>query len=306
MSKIHRVAIVGRPDTPELHAPLQRLLSVLSAHGVLARIDGSLASATNLQALTALQTIVPSAQIFDAVDAVIAMGGDGTLISLARRAAEHNVPIIGINQGRLGFLTDVAAKEIETALPKLLAGEFSEEQRPLLDVSLTRDSAKTRARDVQEHATAVNDVVLSRGSAGSMIEMLVSIDGKPAYRLRADGLILSTPTGSTAYSLSANGPIVHPAVPAILMVPVAPHALTNRPVVCPDTSEIHVEMLRGKDAGLHCDGQSHYMLDEGDAIRVTKSKLSARLLHPLGYDYYAMLRQKLAWNETADKFHADA
>ncbi len=306
MQKITRIALVGRPDTPELKIPLTRVLAVLAAQGVTSQIDEELARDTGLAALNAGQTIIPAAQIFENVDAVIAMGGDGTLISIARRAAEHDVPIIGINQGRLGFLTDVAAKEIETALPALLRGEGNEERRGLLDVALTRDGARTQARDVREHALAVNDVVLSRGGAGSMIEMLVSIDGKAAYRLRADGLILSTPTGSTAYALSANGPIVHPAIAALLMVPVAPHALTYRPVVCPDTSEIHVEVIRGRDAGLHCDGQSHYMLGEGDAILVTKSKLSARLLHPVGYDYYAMLRQKLAWSETADKFHADA
>jgi NAD+ kinase len=301
MQKITRIAIVGRPDTPELEGTLKRVLAVLAQHGVFAQVDAQLAQTTGIAGLAT----VPAEKIFENVQALIAMGGDGTLISIARRAAEHDVPIIGINQGRLGFLTDVAAKEIETALPALMHGDYNEERRSLIDVSLTRDGNNTLARDLREHAVAVNDVVLSRGSAGSMIEMLVSIDGKSAYRLRADGLILSTPTGSTAYSLSANGPIVHPAVSALLMVPVAPHALTYRPVVCPDTSEIHVEVVRGRDAGLHCDGQSHYMLGEGDAIHVRKSKLSARLLHPLGYDYYAMLRQKLAWSETAEKFHAD-
>jgi NAD+ kinase len=302
MQKISRVALVGRPDTPELEGPLKRVLAVLAQQGVAVQVDAQLAETTGIAGLNT----IPAERIFENVQALIAMGGDGTLISIARRAAEHDVPIIGINQGRLGFLTDVAAKEIETALPALMNGEYSEERRSLIDVSLTRDGNNTLARDLREHAVAVNDVVLSRGSAGSMIEMLVSIDGKPAYRLRADGLILSTPTGSTAYSLSANGPIVHPAVSALLMVPVAPHALTYRPVVCPDTSEIHVEVVRGRDAGLHCDGQSHYMLGEGDAIHVRKSALGARLLHPLGYDYYAMLRQKLAWSETAEKFHADS
>jgi NAD+ kinase len=306
MQKISRVAIVGRPETPELRDPLARVLAVLVERGVAAQIESHLARDTAQSGVSANQTVVPAAQIFENVDAVIAMGGDGTLISIARQAAQYDIPIIGINQGRLGFLTDIAAKEIETALPALLAGQFNEERRALLDVSLTRDGAKTQARDLREHALAVNDVVLSRGGAGSMIEMLVSIDGKAAYRLRADGLILSTPTGSTAYALSANGPIVHPEVAALLMVPVAPHALTYRPVVCPDTSTIHVEVVRGRDAGLHCDGQSHYMLGEGDAITVKKSAMSARLLHPLGYDYYAMLRQKLAWSETADKFHAES
>jgi NAD+ kinase len=304
MPAFTHVAIVGRPDTPELLAPLTRLLAVLQSAGVRADVDTRLVQETGVE-LPENARNVPTPQLFDAAQAVVACGGDGTMIAVARQVAARNLPIIGINQGRLGFLTDVSAREMEATLPALLSGEYSEEVRALLHTELNRDATRTRARDVRETATAMNDVVLSRGSAGSMIEMEVVIDSRPAYTLRADGLIVSTPTGSTAYALSANGPIVHPSIAAMLMVPVAPHALTNRPLVLPDTSALTVRVLRGRDAGLHCDGQSHFLMSEGDEVHIRLSPLKVQLLHPLDYDYYAMLRRKLAWGETADKFHKE-
>ncbi len=297
-------ALVGRPDTPELAAPLMRLLAVLDRAGATVQVDEALVATTGIT-LPKSASSVPSAQILEGVQAVIAAGGDGTLISVARRAALMNIPVLGINQGRLGFLTDVSAREIETVIPEILRGLYTEERRALLHAELNRDATLSTARDLSERALAINDVVLSRGATGSMIEMEVAIDLRPAYTLRADGLIVSTPTGSTAYALSAQGPIVHPSVPAMLMVPVAPHALTNRPVVLPDTSTIVVRMLRGRDAGLHCDGQAHFAMSEGDELTVVRSEYSARLIHPLTYDYFSMLRRKLAWGETADKFHSE-
>ncbi len=304
MKPLRTLAVVGRPDTPALRAPLARLIAAIVGAGAQVRVDDTLMTETGLIAEQP-SLAIPAAQLFDGADAIIAIGGDGTMISVARRAAQANIPFVGVNQGRLGFLTDISSKLIEKTIPSMIAGEYREEQRCLLAASLKRDAQRTSARDLEEQMLAMNDVVLSRGSAGNMIEMQVVIDGKPAYTLRADGLIISTPTGSTAYALSANGPIVHPAVSAMLMVPVAPHALTNRAVVLPDACEIVVQMIRGHDAGLHCDGQSHFAMSEGDELRVALSPLKARLLHPADYDYYAMLRQKLAWGETADKFHGE-
>jgi NAD+ kinase len=302
MKKLSKLAIVGRPDTPELAGPLNRLLATLNDHGAEVKVDSTLVNATAVS-LPKSSVSVPTAQLFEQVDAIIAVGGDGTMISVSRRVAAYDVPVIGVNQGRLGFLTDISAKEMEEALHAVLNGHYHEERRAMLEARLSRDTARTQARDAHEDALALNDVVLSRGSAGNMIEMEVIIDDRSAYTLRADGLIVSTPTGSTAYALSADGPIVHPSVAAILMVPVAPHALTNRPVVLPNTSTLIVRMLRGRDAGLHCDGQAHFLMSEGDEVRIRLSPLSVRLLHPMSYDYYAMLRHKLAWGETADKFH---
>jgi NAD+ kinase len=303
MIPLKRIAIVGRPNTPELRAPLVRVLSACDAIGVHAMIDEALIAATRAEP-SAKARVLPAAQLFANVDAVLAMGGDGTMISVARNAAKHDVPIFGINQGRLGFLTDLSARDIETALPAMLAGEYTIEERSMLTATLKRDATQSKARDLHEHALAVNDVVLSRGSAGSMIEMQVIIDDRPAYTLRADGLIVATPTGSTAYALSADGPIVHPSVAAMLMVPVAPHSLTNRPVVLPNNASLVVRVLRARDdAGLHCDGQLHFAMGEADEVTIARSPLRTRLLHPLSYDYFAMLRTKLAWGETAEKFH---
>ncbi len=296
MKSFKSVCIVGRPDTPELRPLLERLLACIAGidAGIRVSVDAALARATS----ASLGDTVSAAPLADSLpqsEVIIALGGDGTLISVARQAAQHNVPVIGVNQGRLGFLTDIAARELETSIPAMLAGAYDEERRAILQATVGS----------QQAALALNDIVLSRGSTGSMIDMQVAVDGRVAYTLRADGLIVATPTGSTAYALSANGPIVHPAVAAMLMVPVAPHALTNRPVVLPDSNVLTITLKRGTDAGLHCDGQSHFDIEAGESVTVRRSPLQVRLLHPRGYDYYAMLRQKLAWSETAEKFHTE-
>jgi NAD+ kinase len=228
-------------------------------------------------------------------DLVIVVGGDGTMLSIARLLAPFDVPIIGINQGRLGFLTDIALSEMETVLPQMLDGDYTEEARSLLTAEIVRAGA------VLGRAPALNDVVLSRGESGGMLDCDVRIDGEFVYAMRADGLIVATPTGSTAYALSAQGPILHPQVPAFTLVPVAPHALTNRPIAISDSSQVVITLLRGPEAGLHCDGQAHFHLHERDAIHVRRSPHRVRLLHPKSYDYYSMLRQKLHWSERPEK-----
>jgi NAD+ kinase len=296
MKSFKSVSIVGRPDTPELRPLLERLLACIAGFdaGVRVSVDAALSRATDAT-LGEKVGIAPIAESLPQADVIIALGGDGTLISVARQAAQHNVPVIGVNQGRLGFLTDIAARELETSIPAMLAGAYDEERRAILQATV----------GTQQAALALNDIVLSRGSTGSMIDMQVAVDGRVAYTLRADGLIIATPTGSTAYALSANGPIVHPAVAAMLMVPVAPHSLTNRPVVLSDSNVLTITLKRGTDAGLHCDGQSHFDIAAGESVTVRRSDLQVRLLHPRGYDYYDMLRQKLAWSETAEKFHTE-
>ena len=150
---------------------------------------------------------------------------------------------------------------------------------------------------------AFNEVVVNRGTQGGMIDSAAEIDGRFVYAMRSDGLIVATPTGSTAYALSAQGPIVEPSVPAILLVPVAPHALTNRPIVVGDSVTVRVTLLRGTDAWVHCDGQTHFQMAEGDKVTIRRARHTMRLLHPEGYDYFAMLRQKLHWSETPERLH---
>jgi NAD+ kinase len=184
---------------------------------------------------------------------------------------------------------------MESALSAMLDGRYVEETRTLLDATLTL------AAGGSEHTLALNDVVVGRGAMGGMIDCAVTIDGNFVYAMRADGLIVATPTGSTAYALSAQGPIVDPIVAALLLVPVAPHALTNRPIAVRDSAVIEITLLRGKDASLHCDGQSHFALVEGDRVVVRRAAHRLRLLHPQDHDHFAMLRQKLHWSETPER-----
>jgi NAD+ kinase len=188
-------------------------------------------------------------------------------------------------------MTDIALEDKTETLTAMLRGEFTAEDRSLLEAKIERDGK------LVVRALALNDVVVSRGVIGGMIELNVQIDGRFVYNQRSDGLIIATPTGSTAYALSASGPILHPNVEAFVLVPVSPHALTNRPIAVSDRSTVEIVLTRGRDAGAHFDGQSHFILNDGDKIIVRRSDYMIRILHPLNYDYYAMLRQKLHWSE---------
>ena len=288
------IALVGRHATPGIAEPLGRLAAFLSARGHRVLIDAETAKFTPLPGFPASPTIELSRK----ANLAIVVGGDGTLLAIARQLAPFGVPVIGVNQGRLGFLTDVALSEMEFVLGSMLDGDNVEETRTMLDATLMRASGGG------EHAEALNDVVMNRGAFGGMIDCAVAIDGRFAYSMRADGLIVATPTGSTAYALSALGPIVDPAVPAILLVPVAPHALTNRPIVVRDSAVIEFALLGGKDAGLHCDGQANFPLAEGDRVIVRRAAHQVRLLHPKNHDHFAMLRRKLHWGETPERLRA--
>lgn len=223
---------------------------------------------------------------------VIVLGGDGTFISVARQVAAHGVPIIGVNQGRLGFLTDLSLASLRETLPRLLAGEYREERRVLL-------SATSSVAGSPEYL-AVNDVVVNRGGATSLVDLEISLNDRFAYGFRADGVIVATPTGSTAYALSAGGPIMAPFVNAFTIVPIAPHALTNRPIVVADDSVIRITVARAREALASIDGHHMIPLDEGDSVVLKRADETVRLWHPLDYDYYHTLREKLGWTETPE------
>ena len=285
------IALVGRYGSPGIAEPLRDLAAFLSARGHRVLLDPETAQSTPVPGYraAAIDELGHEAKL------AIAVGGDGTMLSIARRLAPYGVPLIGVNQGRLGFLTDIALTDMESALSSMLAGAYVEETRTLLEATLVRASRPS------EHALALNDVVVNRGALGSMIDCAVTIDDRFVYAMRGDGLIVATPTGSTAYALSAQGPIVDPVVAAILLVPVAPHAFTNRPIAVRDSVVIEIELLRGKDAGLHCDGQADFPLAEGDKVVVRRSEHRVRLLHPKDHDHFAMLRRKLHWSETPER-----
>jgi len=285
---------VGRHGTPGIAEPLGRLAKFLTHRGHRVVIESETAASAPLPGYPD----VPAVELGREASLVIVVGGDGTLLSVARKLAPFGVPLIGINQGRLGFLTDIPLSEMETVLAAMLAGDNVEETRTMLSATLTRTWGGG------EHAEALNEVVVHRGAAGGMIDCAVAIDGRFVYSMRADGLIVATPTGSTAYALSAQGPIVDPTVAAFLLVPVAPHSLSNRPTVVRDSAVIEISLLGGKDASLHCDAQTNFPMAEGDSVLIRRAEHGVRLLHPKDHDHFAMLRRKLHWGETAERMRS--
>jgi NAD+ kinase len=295
-ARFQRIALVGRYASPGVAEPLARLSAFLVDRGHDVVLEAETARQPSLERY-------PSAAadaLGEHADLVIVLGGDGTMLSIARRLAPLDIPLIGINQGRLGFLTDVPLSRMERTLEAMLAGRYVEERRTLLDATVARNGGS------EERALALNDVAINRGSLGTMIECAVDIDGRFAFAMRADGMIVATPTGSTAYALSAGGPILEPNVAAFALVPVAPHALTHRPIAVSDTATIRIGVVRGRDASAHCDGQSRFPLAEGESVTVRRAPFAARFLHPEGHDYFAMLREKLHWSETPERLRGKA
>ena len=224
-------------------------------------------------------------------DLGLVVGGDGTMLGIGRQLARHRTPLIGINQGRLGFITDIPFGTYQTTLPPMLQGEYEEDLRPLMHARVVRDG------QVVFEALAMNDVVVNRGATSGMVELRVEVGGRFVANQRADGLIIASPTGSTAYALSAGGPMLHPSIPGWVLVPIAPHTLSNRPIVLSDATEIAVEVVSGRDVSANFDMQSLASLLHGDRILVQRSEHCVRFLHPLGWNYFATLRKKLRWNE---------
>ena len=224
-------------------------------------------------------------------DLCLVVGGDGTMLGIGRQLAQHKVPLIGINQGRLGFITDIPFDHYKTVLQPMLGGEYEEDQRSLIRGRVMRDGICVFS------ALAMNDVVVNRGASSGMVELRVEVDGHFVANQRADGLIIASPTGSTAYSLSAGGPLMHPAIDGWVIVPIAPHTLSNRPIVLTSAGEIAVEIVAGRDASASFDTQSLASLMHGDRIVVTRSEYKVRFLHPKGWSYFDTLRQKMHWNE---------
>jgi NAD+ kinase len=221
------------------------------------------------------------------VDLVIVMGGDGTMLGVARALKNHDVPLIGINRGRFGFLTDLRAEDMLHALDGILAGSYHKESRMMLTATVNRGGKMIHQN------IAMNDVVVKSGLR--LIELQVEINGKFVHKQRSDGLILSTPTGTTAYSLSAGGPILHPNLEAIALVPISPHTLSNRPIAVNSASKIDITLVQVDDAQISFDGQFQLTLEIGDRVTVERADETITLLHPNEYCYFDMLRNKLNW-----------
>lgn len=243
--------------------------------------------------MTGLNARYPSlemVEIGEQCDLAVVVGGDGTMLGAARTLAPAKVPLIGINQGRLGFITDIPLGRICETLPPMLRGEYIEDHRSMMLGQVKRGESTVF------EAIAFNDVVINRGSTSGMVELRIEVDGHFVSNQRADGLIVSTSTGSTAYSLSAGGPLLHPSVAGWVLVPIAPHTLSNRPIVLSDSSEISIEVVSGRKASANFDTQSLSSLQSGDRVVVRRSDHEALFLHPRGWNYFDTLREKLHWN----------
>jgi NAD+ kinase len=281
------VAVIGKSDAAVLPDKLDQVVAIIRSHGAAVLMDTNTAHASR----TAPDAAMAIQELPARSDLAVVVGGDGTLLGCARLMAAHGVPLIGINLGRLGFLTDIPADKVSETLSAVLEGEYVAEERLMLAARVLRGGREVFATH------AMNDVVVSRAGTGSMIEFAVHIDGEFIYSLRADGIIAATPTGSTAYALSSGGPILHPGLSAIGLVPISPHTLSNRPVAIQSTSRIDIVLVRGAGARANFDVQLHVDLEADDVVGVAAAAKPVVLLHPRGYRYFSMLRDKLRWNE---------
>jgi NAD+ kinase len=283
------VVIIGKYQAPGSRHAVEEIAHFLHDEGCEVSLERDTALNTGLNQYPALDV----AAMGSACDLALVVGGDGTMLGVGRQLARHGLPLVGVNQGRLGFITDIPFETFRDSLRPILHGAYEEDARALMAASVWRDG-----RCVFE-ATALNDVVVNRGGVASMIELRVEVDGHFVANQRADGLIIASPTGSTAYALSAGGPLLHPSIAGWVLVPIAPHTLSNRTIVLPSHSEIAVEIVSGKDASANFDMQSLTSLLHGDRIVVRRSEHALRLLHPVGWSYFDTLRKKLHWNEGA-------
>ena len=286
--QIATVALIGKYRSPEVAESLRVLSAFLGERGVRVLIEEGTALAVGATGLE----VAAYKRIGAEADVAVVLGGDGTMLNAARQLAPYEVPVVGVNQGRLGFMTDIARNDMVAAMTQLLEGRFKAERRFLLETQVLRGGESVYSM------LALNDVVVNKGDIGRMIEMKVEVDGEFLYVLRADGMIVATPTGSTAYALSANGPILQPAVEGIAVVPLCPHALSYRPITISDQSRVDLTLVPPHDARVHFDGQARFDALAGDCVRIARSERSVTLLHPPGYSYFAMLREKLHWSAT--------
>lgn len=285
------IALVGKYHSLEIAESLRRLAEHLHQRGVTVFIERE-TSENICQTVDLTRWVTCGFNDIGAhADLAIVLGGDGTMLNAARRLARYRVPLVGVNQGRLGFMTDIARQDMLTCMDDLLDGRFVPENRILLDAEVIRGGKEVASN------MALNDVVVDKGAIGRMIEFELFIDGEYIYNVRSDGLIISTPTGSTAYSMSAGGPIMHPTVGGIALVPLCPHALSNRPIIVNDHADIELRIVNADDARVHFDGQVTLDLERDDCVRLRRSEYTICFLHPPGYSYFAMLRQKLQWSE---------
>lgn len=289
MQQFSTIGIIGRRDNRDIIDSLQVLTAFLQRRANTSIVvDPAVSELLGAHAFTVCEreSMGGSCQL------VIVVGGDGSMLKVAGTLAEQGVPVVGINRGRLGFLTDILPEEIDYSLEQILDGHYKLESRFLLEVGL-------RGKPAELHlGSAMNDVVLHPGVAAQMIEFELYIDGQFVYNQASDGLIVATPTGSTAYSMSAGGPIMHPKLDALVLVPMYPHSLSSRPIVVDSDSEVTIVIGERHDTTpqISCDGSVVYTTSVGDVLTIRRKTQELKLLHPVDYDYYATCRSKLGWS----------
>jgi NAD+ kinase len=284
---VTRVGLVAKPDANEAQRVVRQLIDWLQGHGLTVVVEKETAAL----APQATATAVAKPDLPGQVDALIVLGGDGTLLSMARAVGDLGVPILGVNLGFLGFLTATTLDEMSGALRALVAGELAIDERMMLRARVIRGG-----QELGEHL-ALNDVVITKSAMSRIIDLTVSVDGRHATSYRADGLIISTPTGSTAYNLSAGGPILFPTMDAVVLTPIAPHTLSNRPIVLPASQRIDVTLRVDQEVMLTIDGQVGVPLRERDVVQVQQAAARIRLLRFDQKDFFSVLRTKLKWGE---------
>jgi NAD+ kinase len=283
----HTVGLVGKYDNQGMEVSVRALGDFLRERGHAVLLATQTAEHLGV-------TDFPTGSLHDVAtgsDVMVVLGGDGTMLSIARELAPHGVPLIGINQGRLGFLTDITVEDMYDAVAEILSGQYVAEERILLNGQIRRKGERVY------EATAFNDVVVGKGGSGRLIDLEIAINSEFVYSQRADGLVVTSPTGTTAYALSAGGPIVHPTLEAVALVPICPHTLSARPIVVSSHSRIEIHLTHCDDARVHFDGQHYFDLAAGDHVWITRASRPVTLLHPHSYSYYDTLRQKLHWGK---------
>ena len=293
MHDMKKIGVFVKP-TESLCVPLEHIVKVLSSQGYEVLLEER--AALTLEGRMAFRGHARR-ELGELCDAAVVLGGDGTILGVAREIAGCECPLIGVNAGRLGFITDVVLEDVDTVLPAMLRGECSSDRRHLLEGVVLRNG-KEICRN-----SAVNDIGFSHGRAGGMVDFIIYVDGRQMSSQSADGIICSTSTGSTAYALAAGGPILHPSLEAVQLVPVAPHTLSNRPIVLPANLKIEIELVSARDAVAYFDMQEFCDVIPGDVLRIEQSSRTIEILHPLNYDYFELLRRKLKWNFSPASVH---
>ena len=283
----NRIAVIGRAENKSIRETMCRIIKILNDHKLQVYVDETMFHLLNFRDISPMQLKLIETEI----DLAIVIGGDGSLLGASRQLVKFNIPVIGINQGTLGFLTDVRPHEIEKKLNSCLSGKFEKEMRSLIEIEVIRNGGCLAS------SLALNDAVLHKGQNSGMLTLELTIDEEFVCSSRSDGFIISTPTGSTAYALSAGGPIIHPSLRTLLLVPMFPHTLNTRPVVVPGSSICSFRIKEPCESipQVICDGQTHISLNYRDQVVVKTSKESLTLLHPSGYSYFEACRSKLHW-----------